>query len=221
VPGDLLPLFPLSHVLLPSMPLPLHIFEPRYRQLVLDIGSARGLGSFGVVALRRGAEVGDAEPDVEQVGTIAEIVELETNEDGTSDLLTVGSRRFRVERLIPDQAPYLQAEVSFLSDRDPPVPVELESHARALMFRYDETLRRVAGRGTGGELPDDAGQLSWHLAGRLPLEPPDRQLLLTDATSTQRLARLVRLMRREGALLRLTRTIAVAPSVLRLGAATN
>jgi Lon protease-like protein len=224
MPGELLPLFPLNHVLLPSMPLPLHIFEPRYRQLLRDIASADGgLGSFGVVALQRGSEAGggSAAPDVADVGTVAEILEVEANADGTSDVLAVGSRRFRVERLIPDAAPYLQAEVTFLDEPDGATTPGLEAATRKLMEVYDATLVQVAGRGTGSELPDDAAQLSYHVAARLPLTPRERQLLLADATVAERLGRLLKLLRRETALLRLTRSIAVAPSVLRLNATAN
>jgi hypothetical protein len=89
------------------------------------------------------------------------------------------------------------------------------------MNLYDDTLLKLAGRGTGSELPDDAAQLSYHLAARLPLTPAERQQLLADPSAGERLARLIRLLRRETALLRLTRSIAVSPSILRLGSPAN
>src|SRR5207245_1884504 len=92
---------------------------------------------------------------------------------------------------------------------------------RRLMTRYDAALMALAGRTTGAELPDDAAQLSYHLAGRLPLGPTERQQLLADPDAGARLRRLVHLLRRETALLRSTRSIAVSPSVLRLNAAPN
>jgi uncharacterized protein len=220
----LLPLFPLSHVLLPSMPLPLHIFEPRYRQLLRDVAEeSGGLGSFGVVALNSGTEVArdGALPDVAAIGTVAEILEVEPNPDGTSEVLAVGSQRFAVQRLVADGAPYLRAEVTFLDEPDGPTSPQLESAARRLMGRYDDMLQELAGRSTGSELPDDAAQLSYHLAARLPLTPAERQQLLADVSAGERLARLIRLLRRETALLRLTRSIAVSPSILRLGAPAN
>src|SRR5207237_14041 len=83
------------------------IFEPRYRQLLLDIASGSDLGRFGVVVLHRGAEAGVVAglPDVAEVGTLAEILEIEPGADGTSDLLAVGSRRCRVDSLAPGAAP--------------------------------------------------------------------------------------------------------------------
>src|SRR5579884_208683 len=103
--AEAIPLFPLSHVLLPGMPLPLHIFEQRYRALLADITSPQRLGAFGVVALRRGTEAltpgTDGSTEVEEIGTLAEILEVQTKPDGSSEVLSVGSRRFRVLRLLP------------------------------------------------------------------------------------------------------------------------
>src|SRR5690349_8907358 len=100
--AEVIALFPLSSVLLPGMPLPLHIFEERYRRLLEDLAETPGGGRFGVVALRSGTETSSAHgqddiPDVVDVGTLAEILEVQGNADGSSDVLSVGSRRFVVE----------------------------------------------------------------------------------------------------------------------------
>jgi uncharacterized protein len=219
--AEVIPLFPLSHVLLPGMPLPLHIFEDRYRDLLADLAAAPTGARFGVVALRSGTEAltphtaGDL-PDVAEIGTLAEILEVEERDDGTSDLLSVGSQRFQVEALVPDGKPYLRAEVSFLDEDDGDVDDVLHAGVRELMEAYDALLTRIAGRATGGELPPDANQLSYQIGARLPLPPEERQALLSDATTADRLARLARLLRRETALLRRTRSIAVSPAVLRM-----
>jgi hypothetical protein len=220
--GVVIPLFPLNQVLLPGMPLPLHIFEPRYRQLLADIDrGARGAGAFGVVVLRSGTEAmtpgtPTTGPDVESLGTVAEIVEVDSNPDGTCDLLSVGSRRFRVVRTITEGKPYVRAEVEFLAEPDGALTPELSARARDLMNVYDSMLVRIAGRGTGPDLPQDANHLSYQVAARLPLQPDDRQELLTDETTAERLHRLARLLRREIALLQRTRSIAVSPAVLRM-----
>jgi Lon protease-like protein len=216
-----IPVFPLSHVLLPGMPLPLHIFEQRYQDLLTDIADAPGGASFGVVALRSGTEafgphtVSD-QPDVEDVGTLAEILELEPQDDGTSDLLSVGSRRFKIESLITDGKPYLRAQVAYLDEDDGELTIEQATRARELIEIYDAMLIRLAGRATGAELPSDANQLSYQIAARLPLAPDERQALLNDSTTADRLVRLARLLRREIALLQGTRSIAVSPAVLRM-----
>ncbi len=224
---DVIPLFPLSHVLLPGMPLPLHIFEPRYRQLLADVTGGPPGTTFGVVALRAGTEAmsphvrAGTAPEVEEIGTTAEILEVEASDDGSSDLLSVGSRRFRIVRLLAEGKPYLQAEVEFLDEDDGALTPEQEQRARDLIEVYDGILVKLAGRPTGAELPNDAAQLSYQLAARLPLVPAEKQQLLCDGTTAERLVRLARLLRREIALLQRTRSIAVSPAVVRLGAGTN
>lgn len=224
---EVIPLFPLSHVLLPGMPLPLHIFEQRYRDLLSDIAEAPTGPVFGVVALRAGTEAmtrhvrhGEL-PEVEPIGTTAEILEIETSDDGTSDLLSVGSRRFEVRQLLSVGKPYLRAEIEFLDEPDGNLTREQEERARELIDVYDAILLRLAGRGTGTELPRDANQLSYQLAARLPLPPDEKQQLLSDGTTAERLTRVTRLLRREISLLQATRSIAVSPAVLRLSTGTN
>jgi Lon protease-like protein len=224
--AKVIPLFPLSHVLLPGMPLPLHIFEQRYRDLIDDIADLPTGPAFGVIALRSGTEAVTPHttsegPDVEPVGTLAEILEIERADDGTSDLLSVGSRRFRVVALLPEGKPYLRAEIEYLDEADGELTNAQAVRARELMDVYDSMLMRIAGRGTGAELPDDANQLSYQLAARLPLPPGEKQALLNDPTTAERLVRLGRLLRREIALLQRTRSIAVSPAVLRLVTGTN
>jgi Lon protease-like protein len=219
--GEVIPVFPLSSVLFPGMPLPLHIFEPRYRQLLDDLSAAPTGARFGVLALRSGSETlgpdgSDGLPDVAAIGTLAEILDVERKPDGSSDVLSVGSQRFRVESLIADGKPYLRAEVRFLDEVDGALDDDRTARARELITIYDAMLTRLAGRPTGGELPSDPSQLAYQIAARLPLLPVDRQSLLEVDTTAERLVRLDRLLRRELALLRRTRTIAVAPSVLRL-----
>jgi Lon protease-like protein len=224
--AELIPLFPLSHVLLPGMPLPLHVFEQRYRDLLADVSDAPGGARFGVVALRSGTEARDPGvaaglPDVAEIGTLAEILEVRARDDGTSDLLAVGSRRFRVESLVGEGKAYLQAAVAFL-DEDNLAPGDARAAlARQLMRAYDAILVRLAARATGAELPADPNQLSYQIGARLPLPPEERQALLAEPSTAQRLVRLSRLLRREIPLLERTRSIAVSPAVVRMSAGAN
>lgn len=180
-----------------------------------------------MVALRTGIEarsrqvLEDGGPDVEEVGTTAEILEIETDEDGTSDLLSIGTRRFRILRLLTEGKAYLRAEVEYLEENDGALTPQQETRARELIDVYDAMLMKLAGRGTGSDLPKDANQLSYQLAARLPLPPEERQELLTDETTADRLVRIARLLRREIALLQSTRSIAVSPAVLRMMTGTN
>lgn len=216
---DVVALFPLGHVLLPSMPLPLHIFEPRYRQLLEDMTARPGPTSFGIVALTKGIEVGtegvDTEPEFASVGTIAEVLEVQPYEDGASDLFTIGSRRFRIERMIEGK-PYLQAEVTYLDESDGAVTPQLRQAVARLEAEHSRLLAALTGQVPEVDQPDDAAQLSYRLAAQLPLTAGDRQDLLEQPDTGTRLARLVVLLRREITLLRLTHSIAVSPGVLQL-----
>lgn len=213
-----IPLFPLSHVLVPGMPLPLHIFEPRYRQLLDDVRGSTDLGRFGVVVLHRGSEVGEAgtTPDVADIGTLAEIVEIEPGSDGSSDLLAVGSRRFQIDTLLPAGAPYLRGEVRWLAEADGELRPTHVTVTRRLCADVRELLEALTGQRRDPELPTDANQLSYYVAAQLPLDTADRQALLVAPTAADRLRLAVPLLRRELRLLQATSSVAVSPSVLRM-----
>ena len=151
----LLPLFPLDVVLLPGAPLPLHIFEPRYKEM---IGECRAHGSpFGVI---RAVENGIAE-----VGCTAEIVTV-TNEypDGRLDLIAMGRKRFEVLELNHERS-FLRAEVLLVPD-EPGIPPADETARAAQLHLEILTL--------AGAVQDlsaaDPGALSFHLAASLPLD---------------------------------------------------
>src|SRR5436309_15818817 len=113
----LLPLFPLSAVLFPGNVLPLHIFEERYKLLVRRCRDSDG--KMGIVAIRKGEEVGEtAEPH--DVGTLARITRIDALSEGRINLAVVGERRFRISRLDRDE-PYLRGQVDLISDDAPTV----------------------------------------------------------------------------------------------------
>ncbi len=109
-----LALFPLHTVLFPGAALPLHIFEPRYRQMIGECLETDA--PFGVVLIRAGLEVG--EPAVpHEVGTLAHIVQHERLEDGRMNLLATAGDRFRILELLTDR-PYLSGRVELLPTDD-------------------------------------------------------------------------------------------------------
>lgn len=109
-----LAMFPLGSVLFPTMVLPLHVFEERYRALARDC--LAGDREFGVVLIERGSEVGGGDVRTD-VGTVARIVEAEEYPDGRFGLVAVGVRRIVVDEWLPDD-PYPRADVHDWPDAD-------------------------------------------------------------------------------------------------------
>jgi uncharacterized protein len=220
VPDDLLPLMPLGFVLMPGLALPLRIFEPRYRRMLADVTAAGVDQHFGVVALTAGLEVDngldECAQQFSQIGTVAEILEVHPAPDGTFSLLTGGSRRFRVVRVVETAAPYLQAQVTYLDEVAGTMPRMLPGATRALTDEYGRLISQLTGDrpDTSDPYPTDDILLSYRLASEAPLSPDDRQQLLEDDTAVARFLHVQRVLRREVILLRRTRTVAIPPRLL-------
>jgi len=195
-----LPMFPLGTVLLPSVYLPLHVFEPRYRELVqvcLD-----GNQEFGVVLIERGSEVGGGDQRVD-VGTVAQIVEATRMPDGRWALGTVGTRRIRVREWLVDD-PYPQAEVDDWPE--PELSADGTAELRAALDELLPCLRRVlAARSELGEpaapatieLADDPALASYQATAVAPVGPADQQRLLEEPDAAARIEHLGRLLAEE------------------------
>jgi Lon protease-like protein len=214
-----LPLFPLGTVLVPGMPLSLHIFEPRYRQLVADLLSDESPQPpvFGVVALRRGWEVG-AVGDVHDVGTTARVTNLVQHPDGRCDLAAIGEDRFAIEWLDTASQPYLTASVRYLPEADGPLD---NSAAPAVRRAWHAHLRALDALSPGqltSESPELSGQALSYAVAQLPSLPIlDRQLLLTCSDAATRLAAARKILRRETILLRTLRAVPATAATFRTG----
>src|SRR3954447_11618971 len=110
-----MPMFPLGLVLVPSMMLPLRVFEPRYQEMVR--ACVADDGEFGVVLIARGSEVGGGDVRYD-VGTVAQIMAVPPRTDGGFHLQALGTRRIRVAEWLPD-APYPKAMVTDFPDVEP------------------------------------------------------------------------------------------------------
>ncbi len=199
-----LPLFPLHVVLFPGRPLPLHVFEPRYRELLDDCMAADR--RFGVVAIRYGqAEAGRA--DVYTVGTVAEIVRVEQLEDGRSNIVTRGAERFRITELLDDGS-YLRARVELLDDE--PANRSLAPLVSVLRSELEAYLQDIgAGEPLAGRLPAKPAALAWLAACAAELHLSEQQELLEIDSLAERLQTTIRFLRREHSLLRRLGHIAV------------
>lgn len=192
-----LPMFPLQTVLFPHVMLPLHVFEPRYRELTRVC--LEGDGEFGVVLIRQGSEVGGGDVRFD-VGTAARIAEASQFPDGRWALVTVGVRRLRVRRWLPDD-PYPIAEVEPLPDAS---LSRFDSH---LLERAEKGVRRALALRSeldegpaipfDVELARDAEVAIWQLCALAPLGPLDKQRLLEQPGPVDRLRRLGELVEEE------------------------
>lgn len=192
-----LPLFPLHLVLFPGRPLPLHVFELRYRQMLADC--LRADRRFGVVAIKAGSDVGRP-ADVFRVGTIAEIEHVERFDDGRARIATRGVQRFRIDAIVPGR-PYLCGRVRPLEEA-PAVAADTERAQllRRVLLPYlaelgapDELLRRI---------PSHPTELAWLAAAALQVEVPEQQRLLELDSCGQRLEATLEALRREAGLMR-------------------
>jgi Lon protease-like protein len=186
-------MFPLGSVLVPGGVLPLHVFEPRYREMVRDCLRVDGDPEFGQTLILHGWETGGGD-DRAMVGTVARMVQVEALDEHRYALIAVGTRRIRVNAWLPDD-PYPVADVDDWPDVDPDAP-GLAALVAAGHERVTATLRLAAELGDVGidptslddtEISPDPLLASYHLAALAPIGPADRYRLLTAAGPVDRL----------------------------------
>jgi Lon protease-like protein len=170
---SLLPLFPLDLVLFPGASLPLHIFEPRYQEMISECLDRKQ--SFGVVRAK--------EEGVAEIGCTAEIITVAKKyPDGRMDIVTEGRERFEVMQVSQERS-FLQAEVLYL--RDEPGQATAEEIAQALKLQGE--ILRLAGSEPPAPAQPDALQLSFRLVGPLPLDLDFKQTLLSMQSEAERM----------------------------------
>lgn len=207
--SELLPLFPLSTVLFPGMRLPLHIFEERYRLLIAQLREQPEPRQFGVVAIRKGREVGaDGVTALHDVGCVAAVRQITPHADGRFDVATVGTERFRLLR-VDDSLPYFRAEVEPLQDEAAAKKDEALAFAvNRVQAGFRGYLNALADRGGSvisvADLPDEAVLLSYVVGAAMIIDLPERQSLLAAPTALDRLRLERSLLVRETAMLRAT-----------------
>jgi Lon protease-like protein len=186
-----LPIFPLSLVLFPGVPLPLHIFEPRYRQMLNDIRINNNL--FGVSYFDASTSPQEV-PPAGHIGCVAEVSETQTLPDGRSNILTVGLIRYRIEEYVEQGDPYLIARVSFFEDAE-----EDDELLRESSREVAETFTRIARavrtiNDERASLPDisdtEPQRLSFLVAAAMEVDTDLKQELLEMRSTSERLRRL-------------------------------
>ena len=196
------PLFPLGTVLFPHMPMSLHIFEERYKTMMRDC--RRASTTFGIVAIRSGQETGGGAVPYE-VGTLAQLDEIEELADGGYNLVVVGASRVPHRRRTRHRRPYLVGIGALPPGH--PGPGAGHRAPRGGGDRRVSRLRRPAPRASARRirfefgLPSDPELLSYLVAAAMQVETAQRQRLLEIDGTAERLAACLRLLRREAALL--------------------
>ncbi|HEX8817359.1 MAG TPA: LON peptidase substrate-binding domain-containing protein [Terriglobales bacterium] len=171
--SSLLPLFPLDLVLFPGAALPLHIFEPRYREMISECLVQNE--PFGVVRTKDGG--------LAEIGCTAAILEVTKKyDDGRMDISTEGRRRFEVMQVNQDRA-FLQADVFYLEDEAARPTADQIKHALNL---HGEIMKLAGSHAESAEEIDER-QLSFHLTAPLPLDLDFKQNLLAMQSEAERL----------------------------------
>ena len=192
-----LPIFPLAVVLFPGLPLPLHIFEPRYRQMLGDIRVTNSL--FGVSYFDASSSALEL-PPAGHIGCVAEVSETQTLPDGRSNILTVGVIRYRIEGYVERGDPYLVARVSFFEDEE-----EDNEALRKSSREVAETFTRIARavrtiNDERAHLPDisdtEPQRLSFLVAAAMEVDTDLKQEFLEMRSTSERLGRLRHMLSR-------------------------
>jgi Lon protease-like protein len=166
----LLPLFPLEIVVFPGAPLPLHIFEPRYKEMIGECLSHNR--PFGMVRAKENA--------LSAIGCSARIINvIKKYEDGRLDIAAEGAQRFQIIQVNQERS-FLQAEVAFFDDE----PSIVSKSAADTVIELHEQLFAMMGQTV--EVERDAAYLSFRLAQDLPVDLDFKQTLLEMKSETER-----------------------------------
>ncbi|MGH9736514.1 MAG: LON peptidase substrate-binding domain-containing protein [Candidatus Acidiferrales bacterium] len=170
-----IPLFPLEIVLLPGMPVPLHIFEPRYKKMIGHCLKEKI--EFGMVLAQHGSAVA--------VGCTAEITrKIRDYSDGRMDIIADGRAIFRIIDLL-DEKEYHEAIVDYLSEDATPQDGRKENE---LIEIFQECHLLLFGHQWPGVEPRDSIPLAYRIAARLPLDLRERQKVLEERSEDVRRA---------------------------------
>lgn len=172
-----LPLFPIPVVLFPAMPLPLHIFEERYKQMIGECLESQA--QFGVLL--------QTQTHLCNVGCTAEVAQvLRRYTDGRLDILVTGRQRFQVLEYL-QRKPYLEGIIEYFNDEAEEVPNNLLERVMALYKEMMELATKGLGAVTG---IFDPAQFSYVIASAVDLDLEERQTLLELTSTTGRLRKL-------------------------------
>lgn len=196
MPDLLLPVFPLGVVLFPGTLLPLHLFEPRYRQLLADVRA--GDGRFGIIPVIPG--VAERDLPVGRMGCVAEVTDVEVMPDGRANIVVTGRERFALTAFIEHDAPYHVATGTFVHDETGASPVALAVAADEVIANFTRVVRAVRTLNDDTdplpELPDAAAQVAWSVGAMIDLDFDSRYRLLAERSPAARLMQIDHVLRK-------------------------
>jgi Lon protease-like protein len=180
---DRLPLFPLPTVLLPGATMPLHIFEPRYRQMVARC--VEGDSRFGLV-YHDPDRGGPFHADEARVGTVARILKFQPLPDGRSLIFTVGEERFVIREGIESGAAYYEAVVTPYEDAGAPDP-HLPVRRRECIALFQRVIREAVQSPEPPPEIDPGREVAFRMARAINIDPAWQQRLLETRSESERL----------------------------------
>jgi Lon protease-like protein len=193
-----LPLFPLNTVIFPGWPMPLHIFEPRYKEMVRYCVEEQQ--PFGIVLIEEGEEEFDTAAIPHRIGCTVAITQLEKTEDGRLYIMTIGQERFRIRKLKRDR-PYLVGEVEMLDfeTEDSRVLNTAVAGLRPLVIDYFAALAQVDDDDEidTSQIPSDPEELSYLAAAILQVSLETKQTMLSARKASNLLNYLTGVYKRE------------------------
>ncbi|WP_310571799.1 LON peptidase substrate-binding domain-containing protein [Gemmatimonas sp.] len=192
----LLPIFPLGVVLFPGTMLPLHLFEPRYRQMLADVRD--GDGRFGIIAAMPG--VAERDLPAGRMGCVAEVTDVDVMPDGRANIIVTGRERFALTAFIEHDAPYHVATGTVVLDHTGYAPVALAVAADEVLANFKRVVQAVRTLNDDTDplpnLPDDAAQVAWSVGAMIDLDLESRYRLLAERSPAARLTQIDHVLRK-------------------------
>lgn len=196
MPLSHLPIFPLGVVLYPGTALPLHLFEPRYRQMLQDVRA--GDSRFGILTAMPG--VGERDLPRGRMGCVAEVTEVEMMPDGRSNIVVQGRERFALDTFVESEALYHVATVVEVPDLSTSSPVALAVASDDVVQHFRQVVKAVHAingeKGPIPALPDDPAQLAWSIGAMIDLDLDTRYKLLAERDPAARLTAIDAVLRK-------------------------
>ena len=192
----LLPIFPLGAVLFPGTLMPLHLFEPRYRQMLADV--REGDRRFGIIAAMPG--VAERDLPAGRMGCVAEVTEVEVMPDGRANIIVIGRERFALNAFVEHDALYHVATGTIVADEGGASPVALAVAADEVISNFKRVVKAVRTLNDDTDpppdLPDDAAQVAWSVGAMIDLDLDSRYRLLAERSPAARLTQIDNVLRK-------------------------